>query len=89
MELLSTYPPSVIDRAADPATGIPARIEFLNLASIRKLLEGWAEEYEETRQRIERANRKELPLPERDPAMEARINEGFRKLSEQLKRGLQ
>jgi hypothetical protein len=85
--MLSTYPQQVLDRAVNPAAGIPAMVTYLNLASIRKHLDGWADEFDADRRRREIANRKRLPEPERDPQVEARVNEGFRKLSLHLKRG--
>jgi hypothetical protein len=86
--MLSTFPPSVNERAADPAHGIPSKIQYLNLAAMRKLLDAWADEYYERQDRAERANRKALPEPPRDPQMEARIAKGFAELAEKLKRGL-
>lgn len=41
VQTLSNYPQAVVARAVDPATGIPANVEFLNLARIKKLLDGW------------------------------------------------
>lgn len=85
--LLSTYPQAVIARAVDPRGGIPAQVEFLNLAKIKKLLDGWYDEHYQDQKRIEIHSRPRLAEPERDPQVEHRINDGFRKLSERLKSG--
>lgn len=87
MAMLSIFPQPVIDRAVDPANGIPSKVAYLNLAMIRKHLDAWADEYHEEQARRERAARKALPEPPRDPQMEKRIADGFAKLSDQLKRG--
>jgi hypothetical protein len=85
--MLSTFPPSVIKRAADPVNGIPAKVTYLNLAAIRKHLDAWADEHHEAERRREIANRKRLPEPVRDPEMEARVAKGLRDLVEQMKSG--
>jgi hypothetical protein len=87
VQTLSIFPQSVIDQAADPVSGIPGKIKYLNLAAIRELLDGWAEEFYERQERIAKASRKPLPMPERNPDMEARINAGFADLTAALKRG--
>jgi hypothetical protein len=86
--MLSIFPPAVIERAVDPADGIAARVTFLNLAAIRKCLDGWRDEYFVELDRHERANRKRLPEPPHDPEMEARVAQGMRELAEQLKAGI-
>jgi len=85
--MLSTFPPSVISRAADPVNGIPAKVSYLNLAAIRKHLDAWADEYYEAERRREMANRKRLPEPPRDLEMEARVAKGLRELADQLRSG--
>lgn len=84
---LSTFPREVIDRAVDPVQGLPAKVAFLNLAQMRKLLDEWAEEWWERQRAIERASQKRLAEPPRDPQAEHRISEGFEKLKVQLQRG--
>lgn len=85
--LLSTYPQAVIARAIDPRGGIPAQVEFLNLAKIKKLLDGWYDEHFQDQRRNEIHNRPRLPEPERDPDADRRISDGFHQLSERLKSG--
>src|SRR4051812_21790745 len=85
--MLSTFPSSVIDRAVDPVNGIPAKVSYLNLATIRKHLDAWADEFYEAQRRREIANRKRLPEPPRDPEMEARIAKGLRELADQMRSG--
>lgn len=82
-----TFPEPVVELAMDPVKGLPAKVEFLNLAAMRKCLDLWRIEYLDQQQRIERANRKYLPEPPRDPEQDKRIMEGFKKLSEHLSRG--
>lgn len=87
MAILSVFPRPVIDRALDPASGIAAKVVFLNLATIRGHLEVWAKEYWRERDLDERLNRKRLPEPERDPEAEARVAQGLRDLVQHLKSG--
>jgi len=86
--MLSIFPPAVIERAVDPVRGIASKVAYLNLATIRKHLDDWHAEHLADVDRIERANRKQLPEPPRDPEMEARIAKGMRDLAEQLRRGM-
>ncbi len=58
VELLSTYPQSVVQRAAK---GIPLVISFLNLAKIKDCLDGWRSDEIEYQARVERHTRKALP----------------------------
>lgn len=88
VQTLLIFPPEVIDRAVDPVQGLPAKVIYLNLASIRKHLDAWAEEHWEHVQRLERANRKRLPEPPANPEMQERISRGFDELVAQLKRGI-
>lgn len=62
MEILSNYPPAVLERAARP-TGLAFQVAYPNLAKFGEHLERWAAENYEHEQRIERANRKALPEP--------------------------
>lgn len=88
VQTLLIFPPAVIDRAVDPVQGIPAKVQYLNLAKIRKHLDEWAEEYFEGEKRREIAQRKRLPEPPRNLEAEKRIGEGLAQLAEQLKRGI-
>lgn len=82
--LLSTYPAPVIARAIDPRGGVPAEVEFLNLAKIKKLLDGWYDEHYQdvVRQRI--AHTQKLPEPTPDPEAKERISHGFQQLKAKL-----
>lgn len=82
--LLSTYPAPVVARAVDPRGGVPAHVEFLNLAKIKKLLDGWYDEHFQDLNRREIAARKLLAEPEVDPQSKARVSEGFQKLKKIL-----
>lgn len=84
---LSIFPPAVIDQAVDPVSGVPAKIQFLNLAAIRKLLDEWDDEYRRMLKRHE-PKPKALPEPSRDPEEDARIVKGLRELSAHLTRGM-
>lgn len=86
--LLSTYPKAVIARAVDPIGGVPANIEFLNLAKIKKLLDEWFDEHYQDERRREVHERKRLPEPPKDEAAAERVSSGFQQLSERLKLGL-
>lgn len=84
---LLIFPQAVIDRAVDPVSGVPAKIEFLNLAKIRKLLDEWDDDY---RLDLKRREPRPLALPEplRDPEEDERIVKGLRELSAHLTRGM-
>ena len=89
VKILSNYPPAVVAQAADP-DGIVAEVEFLNLAKIKKLLDGWRDEYFESLDRHERANRKQIAAPvfvHPTPDAEKRIAAEFDKLVARLKSG--
>lgn len=54
VELLSTFPFPVIERAISPSRGLPAYVPYPNLAKFRELLDEWCEIYweEQSRKRI-------------------------------------
>lgn len=87
VELLSIYPQPVIEMAMSPSKGLPAMVAYPNLAKYREHLEAWTKEYWIDRDREERASRKRLPEPERDPEIDARIAKGLQELVEHLKSG--
>lgn len=87
MEILSSYPQPVIDRAASPSKGLAGAIAYPNLAKFKEKLDVWASEYYFEFDKAERAKRVALPEPEVDPEMQAKIQQGLRELSERLKRG--
>lgn len=88
VEILSSYPPPVVERAASPSRGLAAVVAYPNLAKFKQHLDGWLDEHMADVQRIERANRKRLPEPAHNPEMEARVAKGMHELAEQLKRGI-
>lgn len=68
VELLSTYPQLVIQRAVSPARGLPGLVAYPNLAKFKAILDGWAEElWEEERVRRAKAPRLEAPPPRLTP----------------------
>lgn len=81
------YQQSVLDRATDAALGVPGRIEFLNLAAIRKLLDLWGEEYANAERQREREARARLPAPPEDPEMRERVGKRMMELADHMKRG--
>lgn len=84
--LLATYPQAVVARAVDPRGGIPVTVEYLNLAKIKKVLDGWYDEHFQDVERAKRASQKALPEPEPEsPEVKERVCEGFRKLKGVLK----
>jgi hypothetical protein len=66
---------------------LAAVVPYPNLAKFKKHLDEWADEYDTDLRRRDRTSRARLPEPVRDAQEEARIIEGFRKLSDHLKRG--
>jgi hypothetical protein len=88
VELLSTYPQPVIERAMSPSRGLASLVSYPNLAKYREHLEAWSKEYWIDRDREERLNRKRIPEPPRDLEAEARVAQGLRELADQLKRGM-
>lgn len=60
VEILSTYPPAVVERAVSPSRGLPAYVSYPNLAKFKELLDEWvAIHWDEQAQRAAR-----LPKPE-------------------------
>ncbi len=80
--MLMIFPRSVIERAVDPASGVPAKVKFLNLAAIRELLDGWHSD----KVRFERLSApvpKQIETP-RDAEADARMAEKFKKLATEI-----
>lgn len=63
----------------------PAHVEFLNLARIKKLMDGWYDEHFQDVRRLEAASRPRLPEPMVDTETKQRVSGGFRELSAILK----
>jgi hypothetical protein len=65
--------------------GLPSLHDFPpTISQVKKFLEPRWQNFERLRELKERANRKRLPEPPRDPERDKRIEQGFRKLSEHL-----
>lgn len=43
VEILSTYPPAVVERAVSPSRGLPAFVSYPNLAKFKELLDEWSD----------------------------------------------
>lgn len=87
VEILSSYPRPVLERAVSPLRGLAAEVPYPNLAKFKKHLDEWREEFYTEQDRISRANRKRLPEPKVDPAAKERISKGLDDLVAHLKRG--
>lgn len=88
VEVLSIYPPTVLERAVSPSRGLASAVAYPNLAKFKERLDGWRDEYLIEQDRRERASRKALPAPPVDMEMEKRVWQGLRDLAMQLKRGM-
>ena len=88
VQLFSRYPEYLVAEAVDPVNGLPGECDYLpTIAKVKAFLEPrWLREQQmlEMKRRFET---KRLPEPPRDPAEDAKIERGLRKLSEQLSRG--
>jgi hypothetical protein len=89
VDLLTDYPSPVVEKAANPARGIPAFVAFPNLAKFRERLERILDEYNNDlrleQYRLERQIRSQLPEPlQPDEREKAYIIEGFRQLKARL-----
>lgn len=89
VQTLSNYPPAVVARAVDPATGIPAHVEFLNLARIKKLLDGWYDEHYELEAKRKQWATPRVEFKRDEPSEESKSRVlGWRKLSAQIDAGI-
>lgn len=85
VDLLAGYRRDVIERAKDPARGIPSKVMLPNLAQFKKALDAIDTElhgYEAARQR--RSMLPELPAPDVSPQERERIIAGFDQLLNRL-----
>lgn len=87
MATLLIFPQAVVEKAADPVHGIASKVAYLNLAKMRAWLDAENEAHWLHIQRIERANRKQLPDREIDPDERKRVSEGLQNLVKHLKSG--
>jgi len=74
VEMLSIYPPPVLDRAGSPSRGLAAYVAYPNLAKFKQLLDEWHAEHVddlkrrgELRQNRERGSYRLLPPPPSPP----------------------
>lgn len=83
VHLLMAYPLEVVTRAYHPVNGIPTAVDRyeLTLAKIRKHLDEWSAERGHRLKIESRRQTQLLPEPPRDPEQDARVEEGFKKLS--------
>ena len=85
VQLFSRYPEHLVAEAIDPVNGLPSECDYLpTIAKVKGYLEPRWLSWQQTQERIEQAKRKRLPEPPRDPQVEHRISEGFKKLSMRL-----
>lgn len=88
VKLFSRYPEHLVAEAIDPVDGLPGECDFLpTIAKVKAFLEPRWKNFERMKELRERANRKRLPEPERDPERDKRISDGLAKLSDYLGRG--
>lgn len=71
LKLLASYPPETIEQAANPVSGIPACVPFLNLAEIKTNLDRWHGEHLGRLKLQQHGKRLEPPSP-RPPSAEAK-----------------
>lgn len=89
VQLFSRYPEHLVAAAVDPVNGLPSLYDFLpTMKQTKEFLEPRWREMELTRERMERANRKRLAEPARDPERDKRIFEGLQQLKIQIKNGI-
>ena len=85
VKLFSNYPEHLIAEAIDPVNGLPGDCDYLpTIAKVKAFLEPRRRNFERMQEYQERAWRKRLPEPPRDPEADARIAEGFKKLTMRL-----
>lgn len=87
VQLFSRYPEHLVAEAIDPVDGLPGECDFLpTIAKVKAFLEPRRRNFERMQELRERANRKRLPEPPRDPESDKRICDGLSKLSDYLGR---
>ena len=81
VKLFSNYPEHLVEEAVDPVNGLPGECDYLpTIAKVKAFLEPRRRNFERMQELRDRAGRKRLPEPPRDPEADARIEEGFKKL---------
>lgn len=85
VKLFSNYPEHLVEEAIDPVNGLPGECDYLpTIAKVKAFLEPRRRNFERMQDYRERAGQKRLPEPSRDPEVDARVQEGFKKLSFRL-----
>ena len=85
VKLFSHYPEHLVAEALDPVHGLPGECDYLpSIAKVRAFLEPRRRNFERMQEYRERAGQKRLPEPPRDPEADARICDGFKKLTARL-----
>ena len=85
VKLFSHYPEHLVAEAIDPVNGLPGECDYLStIAKVKAFLEPRRRNFERMQELRDRAGRKRLPEPPRDPKADARIEEGFKKLTMRL-----
>lgn len=88
VQIFSRYPEHLVAAAIDPGNGLPSLYDYPpTMKQAKEFLEPRWREMELTRERMERANRKRLAEPPRDPERDKRIFEGLQQLKIQIKNG--
>jgi hypothetical protein len=87
VEILSSYPRQVLERAVSPSRGLAAAVPYPNLAKFKKHLDEWADEFYTDQDRLARANRKQISKAPIDPEAKERIAKGLDDLVKHLKSG--
>jgi hypothetical protein len=88
VKLFSNYPEHLVAEALDPVNGLPGECDYLpTIAKVKAFLEPRRRNFERMQDLRERAGRKRLPEPPRDPEQDKRIYEGFKQLSARLAKG--
>jgi hypothetical protein len=78
----------LVAEAIDPVSGLPGECDYLpTIAQVKAFLEPRRRYFERMQDLRERAGRKRLPEPPRDPEQDKRVSEGFKELSAYLARG--
>lgn len=88
VQLFSQYPEHLVAEAIDPVNGLPGECDFLpTIAKVKAFLEPRRCNFERMQELRNRASRKRLPEPERDPDHDERMFSKFKTLGECLGKG--
>lgn len=82
VQLFSRYPEHLVAEAIDPVDGLPGECDYLpTIAKVKAFLEPRYLNFVRLQELRERASRKRLPEPPRDPEADKRMEDNFKKLS--------